>query len=62
MLDPTFKFAQCVDHLFEQSADRVGSEEKKNKCDDFESITPKSLSLRDGQSTTFLFGHFPGES
>jgi len=25
-------------------------------------VVPGSFSLCDGQSTTFLFGHFPGES
>jgi len=35
-----FNFSKCVDYLFEPYADQVGSEEKKRKCDDVESMSP----------------------
>jgi len=40
MLTCWFNFAKYVDYPFEPYADRVGSEEKKRKCDDFESMVP----------------------
>jgi len=42
MFIQTFKFAKCADYLFEQYTNRVGSEKKKNECDDFESMMPTS--------------------
>jgi len=40
MLTCWLNFAKCLDYLFEPYADRVGSEEKKRKCDDFDSMAP----------------------
>ena len=36
MLTCWFNFAKCVDYLLEPYTDRIGSEEMKLKCDDFE--------------------------
>ena len=40
MLTCWFNFAKSVDYLFIPYVDRVRSEEKKRKCDDFESMAP----------------------
>jgi len=40
MLTCWLNFARCVDYLFELYADRVGSEDKKRKCNDFGSMAP----------------------
>jgi len=39
MLSRWFNFAKCVDYLFEPYSDRVVSQEKKRKCNNFEYMT-----------------------